>query len=108
MPEEELSLLKKTPLWEHMVALAPQSLREWEELAKVRLTVDRYRNLAVPVLLLTGSDTRDHPSFATDALQGILPNARTAVLDGHGHGAHLSAPDLVAREVTSVLPEGPR
>lgn len=41
LPEEELSLMRETPLWERMVALAPQSVREWRELVEAAPTVDR-------------------------------------------------------------------
>jgi pimeloyl-ACP methyl ester carboxylesterase len=108
VPENELSRLKATQLWEHMVALAPQSVREWEELGEVGLTVDRYRNVAVPTLLLAGTITKNHPSFATQALESILPHARTVMLDGQGHSGSQSAPDLVAKVATSFMLEGSR
>lgn len=103
MPEDELSRMKGTPPWEHMVSLAPQSVREWEELAEVGLTVDRYRNVVTPTLLLAGTETKDHPSFATRALESTLSNTRTEMLNRQGHGAHLGAPDLVVQAVTDFI-----
>lgn len=105
IPEVELSSLKATPVWADMVALAPQSVREWEELVEDMPTVERYRDVAVPTLLLSGTETTDHPSFATEALQGTLPDARIARLAGQGHGGHLGAPDMVAREVIKFILE---
>lgn len=77
LPESDLSFLRETPLWEQMVTLAPQSVHEWEELVEAGLTADRYRDVAVPTLLLAGTLTLDHPSFATQALETTLPDART-------------------------------
>lgn len=50
-----------------MVALAPQSVREWDHLVEASLPVDRYEGITVPTLLLAGTETEDHPSFATHA-----------------------------------------
>lgn len=103
LPEEVLSSLQATPLWEHRVALAPQSVREWEELIRAAPAVERYRSLAMPTLLVAGTETQGHPSFATRELQAALPDARTVVLERQGHTANLTAPDRVAREVTAFL-----
>lgn len=105
VPDEELSRMKAMPLWEQMVALAPQSMREWEELADAGLTVDRYTDVRVPTLLLAGTVTEGHPSFATQALQNALPDARVAKLEGQGHAAHEMAPEMAANVVGSFLLE---
>lgn len=103
LSEEVVSHIRTTPLWDHRVALAPHSVREWEELIRVRPPVERYRSISVPTLLLAGTETADHPSFATKELESTLPDVRTAMLDGQGHSANLIAPDLVAQEVTAFL-----
>lgn len=101
--EEELTFLQTTPLWQHMASLTPHSLREWDELLRVRATVDRYRDVSVPTLLLTGSETEDHPSFATRELAEMWPEARVAGLDGQGHAGNLAAPALVAQEIGEFI-----
>lgn len=103
VPDAELTALKATSLWDRMVALAPQTVREWEALVAARPTVERYRSLSAPTLLLTGSLTRDHPSFATHELERALPDARTDVLEGQAHTAHRMAPDRLAAEVERFL-----
>jgi pimeloyl-ACP methyl ester carboxylesterase len=86
-----------------MTALVPTFIREWEALFELAPTVERYRSISAPTLLLWGSETADHPSFATRVLESTLPNVRSARLDGQGHMANLLAPDLVARMVTTFL-----
>lgn len=102
---DELAFLKSLPVWEPMVALAPVCIREWEAILNAGLSVERYRDLAVPTLLLAGSENLDHPSMATVPLATTLPAARQVVLHGHGHGAHQADPALVASEVRAFLAE---
>lgn len=108
IPEEQLSVLQETRVWESMVELAPQSVREWDHLVEATLPVDRYEEIAVPTLLLAGTETEDHPSFATHALEATLPNARIAMLEGQGHSSHHGAPELLAAEVADFILETPR
>lgn len=103
VPEEELSTLRSTPIWSRMVALAPTALREWEAMLEAGLTADRYRDLSVSTLLLTGTLTAGHPSFGTQALEATLPDSRTAVLNRQAHAAHRMAPKVLARVVTDFL-----
>jgi pimeloyl-ACP methyl ester carboxylesterase len=103
VPEEELSQLRTTPAWDAMVGLAPPTVREWEALRRDILEVDRYRDISVPTLLLEGTETADHHSSATEALQRTLPDVRTALLEGEGHTANLTSPEMVAQEVIEFV-----
>lgn len=99
LPDSEITALRETPLWDDMVALAPHSVREWAALIHERPPVERYRDVAVPTLLLAGSETTTHPSFATEDLKDTLLDARIALLEGQGHLANRMAPDSVAQAV---------
>lgn len=99
LPDEALAFLRSQPEWERMVALAPVCVREWEAILAAKLSVERYRELSVPTLLLAGSENLDHPSMATSQLAATLRDVRTAVLEGHGHMANRTDPALVAEEV---------
>lgn len=103
MPPNALASLQTTPLWKEMVATAPQSVREWGELIQLQPTVERYEALVTRTLLLAGTETEAHPSFATKALANTLPNSRTRMLVGEGHFAHLSAPERLAEVVTEFV-----
>lgn len=108
LDDEGLAHLKTLPVWEPMVELAPICVREWDSILDAHLSVDRYDQLSTPTLLLAGSENLDHPSMATESLSASLPDVRTVVLDGHGHRAHLTDPELVADEVRAFLTEGAR
>lgn len=108
MPDEQLTGLKQTPLWDHMVAIAPTFVPEWKAVFQFDPKLDWYREVSEPTLLLAGTITEDHPSMATQALESILPNVQKVMLEGYGHGANLAAPDLVAKEVADFLLEKSR
>lgn len=103
VPEEALASLRTTPVWEAQLGLTPQSVVEWEDMARAAPAVGRYGSIEVPTLLLAGTETAEHPSFATDDLERLVPNVRTAILEGQGHTAHRMAPDLLAGEVAGFL-----
>lgn len=103
VPSEAVAAMQGTPHWDHMLDHTPHSVTEWEALADERLEVDRYKDISVPTLMLAGTETADHPSFATQALNDLLPNARIAWLDGEGHVANESSPGIVAQEVIEFV-----
>jgi pimeloyl-ACP methyl ester carboxylesterase len=57
----------------------------------------------MPVLLMTGSMTESNPSYPTQQLVDLLPDARKVVLQGQGHMAHLAAPELIATEIAAFM-----
>ncbi len=61
--------------------------------------------LAVPVLLLTGSNDRTVPPAQAAQVAGLLPHAREQRLAGLGHLAHEEQPALVARAVLDFAAE---
>lgn len=103
LPDEALKGLQATPLWDRMVALAPTFVPEWEATHKAAPTVERYKDISTPTLLLSGTLTANHPSMATKDLEALLPNVQKRMLEGQGHGANLEAPEMVAREVAHFL-----
>jgi pimeloyl-ACP methyl ester carboxylesterase len=103
LPEDELPLLQGTPRWKEMAARAWTCVREWTAILSADLSVELYRDVPAPTLLLAGTVTRDHPSFATWELEATMSQARVAMLDGQGHMAHVAAPDLVASEMIGFL-----
>jgi pimeloyl-ACP methyl ester carboxylesterase len=108
LDDEALAMLKTLPDWESMVPLAPICVREWDAILNAHLSVDRYRDVSCPTLLLAGSENLDHPSMATEPLAATLPDARVAMLDGHAHMAHRADPALVATRVRTFIDDADR
>ena len=60
-------------------------------------------DVAAPALLLLGGESPDWAREGTERIREALPDARVAVLPGEGHAAIMTAPELVADEVTRFL-----
>jgi pimeloyl-ACP methyl ester carboxylesterase len=59
--------------------------------------------ITVPVLAAHGSQTRLHHKRATEELAHTAPRGELAVIEGAGHGAHLSHPEAFAALVRRAL-----
>jgi pimeloyl-ACP methyl ester carboxylesterase len=105
-PEPDIAQMKASPIWESRVAAAHTLLRECRGEAGFVFDPERYRGLATPVLLVMGGESYQMARDGTAALDAALPNSRVVVLDGQGHGAISTAPDVFAREVLAFLREG--
>ena len=99
----ELAALRTTPLWKKMAPLTPTLTRELETVDLLGPSLERYRQLAAPTLSMRGTATQAKHKTASSALENALPNVRTAQFDGEGHVANLTAPGVVAKEVTDFL-----
>lgn len=103
VPDQQFDMLRNTPDWKTIVETAWTWVREMDAILEAGLRVERYSDVTAPTLLLHGSITEEHPSFATKELEETLPNARRARLEGQAHSANRSAPDMVAREIAAFL-----
>jgi pimeloyl-ACP methyl ester carboxylesterase len=101
--EADIDAMAGTPAWAARVAAAhtvPRELRAEQAFATADL---RLAELAPPTLLLIGSESPDWAQRSTDAFAREIPDAEVRRLDGHGHGAAVSGPDLVAAELLRFL-----
>ena len=101
---EQIQGLRRSPLWTKMAALAPSWSREVEAVDGLGPSLNRYRNLLVPTLLLAGTLSPRYPlQDASKALAATLKNVQYSRLEGQGHNANFLAPTLVAERVVSFL-----
>jgi pimeloyl-ACP methyl ester carboxylesterase len=100
----QVAELRDTPIWSRFRSLAPTWTREIEASDGLSSDVHRYGTLTSRVLLVTGSESAEHPlKDATAALSQILPHVQLSKLAGQGHTAHRLAPQLVAETVAAFL-----
>jgi len=101
---EAIAALRSSPAWPRLRNLAPSWTRELEAMDSRPATVDHYRAIACPVLLLKGSVSPEHPmQNAARALAEALPDVRVETLAGQGHMALRDAPEMVARLMLDFL-----
>ncbi len=64
-----------------------------------------FASLSLPALVLLGSESPEWAKEGAEVVQFVLPDSRVAVLEGQGHIALMTAPELVADEVARFLDE---
>jgi pimeloyl-ACP methyl ester carboxylesterase len=101
--DAEIEAMQGTPAWRARVAAAPTVPRELHAEHALRTEELRLGELAAPALLLVGSESPAWARRSTDAYAAAIPDARVHVLEGHGHGASMSGPELLASELRAFL-----
>lgn len=89
--------------WAKMRALTPSWVPELEAIQKLPDGLGRYRELRMPILLITGSES---PRFLRDvvkSLDDLLHDSHLLVLQGQGHKAQLTAPGPLADGIAKFL-----
>ena len=106
VPVDELEAVRATDLWPPIVADAPASLHDIRALARYAFDPERYRALAVPVLLQIGSKS-PRGLYVTDALAAVLPDVRIGELPDQAHEGMTTAPEMYQEAVTAFLVGSP-
>lgn len=102
LPAEIIGSLTASTDWQHMTDDAKASMRDVLALSRYDFDAERFRGVAMPVLLLTGSETPPE-MFVTDELEAVLPDVRRHRFDGEAHEAMNTAPDRFLEAVTGFL-----
>ena len=102
MPEKDIALMRAEPIWQARLAGAHTVVRETAE-ADYVFDPKRFRNLAVPTLLLLGENSPPSLKKPTERLATVLANGRVVVMPGQGHVAMTTAPELFLRQVIGFL-----
>lgn len=103
VPDDERRAIRAQPTWPARVAAAHTITREMQAIAEVAFDPAQAAAIAVPVLLLTGSDSPDLAAADVEAVAAALPDARTVVLAGQQHLADVLTPEYFAAEVVQFL-----
>ena len=101
--EAAIDEMARTQLWEARKRVTPTLPRELRAELAHRLDREALAAVTAPTLLLVGTESPDWATRSTEAYAEALPTAETRQLDGQGHGANVSAPDLLAGELTRFL-----
>ncbi len=103
LTEAELGQIRASPVWPARVAAVHTIAREIRAEEEYRIERERFAGLAAPMLLLLGEESPPWAREAAELIRGAVPQARIAVLPGQAHVATLTAPELVADELTRFL-----
>jgi pimeloyl-ACP methyl ester carboxylesterase len=104
MPPEAIVALRASRGWPRLRPLAKSWIRELEAMDATSPSVEHFRALLCPSMLLMGELSPEHPMLdASRALAQVLPGVRVEWLRGQGHGAMRAAPQMVARLIRDFL-----
>ncbi|HEV3400948.1 MAG TPA: alpha/beta hydrolase [Acidimicrobiales bacterium] len=101
--EEDYAFIQGRPVWPLMLDNALSLPAELRAVSRYRFDPAAVAGITAPTLCLVGSESGPELREATDRVVAALPDARTRVLPGQGHGAMFTAPDLLASEVERFL-----
>lgn len=101
--DEQIEAMRTGPEWPGRVATAPTVAREARAEQGWVYRPGQFDGITAPTLLLSGSDSPEAVTRATDAAAAAIPGARIHVLDGHAHIAHRTDPAMVSAIVREFL-----
>jgi pimeloyl-ACP methyl ester carboxylesterase len=101
--DDEIDELALTPVWERRKESSPTVPRELRAELAFGLDPAALAQIAPPTLMLLGSESPDWARRSTDAYSEALPHAEVRILEGHGHNATTSGPELLAAEMARFL-----
>ena len=99
LPPETVEYMRSQPVWQARVDAAHTIPRELRAVRAHRFDPERFRDLGVPTLMLSGGDSPAALRKAAEAVEQTLPDSRIVVMPGHGHAAMDTATDLFTTEV---------
>jgi pimeloyl-ACP methyl ester carboxylesterase len=101
--DAEIDDMEGTPAWEARLAASPTVPRELRAEHAFDMEDLGLAELGAATLLLIGSASPSWAERSTDAFAAAIPGAEVRTLEGHGHGASLSGPELLASELERFL-----
>ena len=101
--DDAIDQLAATPIWDARRRAAPTVPRELRAELAHTLDPGALAGVGADVLLLVGSESPAWAVRSTEAYASALPRVRTRVLEGHGHGANVTGPELMAAELKELL-----
>jgi pimeloyl-ACP methyl ester carboxylesterase len=100
---EEIEAVRAGPTWTGRLEAASSAIRELRAERAFRLDRDSLGGISAPTLLLLGTESPEWAHRSIEAYAGALRYATVHTLEGHGHGANVTAPELLASEVEGFL-----
>ena len=96
---EVVEHMRSQPAWQARVDAAHTIPRELRAVKAYGFDPERFENLEVPTLLLSGGESPAALLRAAEAVDDALPDSRIVVMPGQGHAALDTGTDLFTAEV---------
>jgi pimeloyl-ACP methyl ester carboxylesterase len=105
MSPRDFENYRASATWPARVAAAHTLPRELQAQEHYRFVPERFKDVILPTLLLTGENSPVHLKAATQILHATIPMSRVVILPGQGHVAMDTASDLFLHEIMIFLKE---
>jgi pimeloyl-ACP methyl ester carboxylesterase len=105
MSEEEIEALRSSPRWENLITGAHTAPRECRAEQSWVYRRGQFDTIGAPTLLLSGSESPPAVRELTRRAADAIPNSRIEVLEGHGHLAHRTDPEMVVAIIERFVAE---
>lgn len=102
---EQMDELRSAPNWPARVNMAHAVYRESNAENEYTFDAARFTDMTTPTVLLSGRESPQSVKDATGAVDDGLPNSRIVGLEGQGHIATTTAPELFVDEVLASIRE---
>ena len=103
MSPEEVQQLRASPRWPNLVANAHTGPRECRVEEGWVYEPGQFASIAARTVLLSGSESPDALHEATREAAAAIPGAVVEVMEGHGHFAHRTDPEMVVDIVNDFV-----
>ena len=97
--DEDIDAMEGTPAWQARLDVSPTVPRELRAEHAFGTEELRLGEFEAATLLLVGSESPRWAHRSTEAFAAGIPGAQVRTLHGHGHGASVSGPELLASEL---------
>lgn len=101
--DDEIETVKAAPSWPGRVASAHTVPREIRAFGEQAFDPAQAARIGIPVLLLVGGTSPEAIQGKPREVAAALPDARIVELEGQGHMANITAPELTARVLREFL-----
>jgi len=96
---QAVNLMRSSPAWPGLVALAPTLPREVRAVSEFRPSSAALANWAAPTTMFLGEKSPDHMGAAARLVCSSMANCHLVILEGQGHLAPQQAPALFVAKV---------
>lgn len=100
---EQIERAKARPQWREWTRFAAATAQDRATLEAYDYDPQRFGELSMPILLLSGEKSPGPNRAATEELAKALPKSRTVTLLDQGHFAMNTAPELFSKVVTDFI-----
>jgi pimeloyl-ACP methyl ester carboxylesterase len=104
---EDVARLRQGPRWQEQMGYVQTGAYDVRVTRGYTLRPERLATIQIPALLLAGSTSPEWMKQGVKEFASALPNSRLEIIEGQGHNAQFSAPDLLAAPILRFLAQDP-